>query len=348
MKKIFIVTGAMGYLGNNIVRKLLDRGEIVRCLALKNDQCESLKGLDVQIFRGDICDIASLEDIFSTPVGYDVYVIHAAGIVTIASKYNEAVWKVNVDGTANIVKMCEKCHVKKLVYVSSIHTIPEAEGILSEVDRFDPDAVEGLYAKTKATASNLVLDAAARGLDAVVVQPAGIIGPGDYGRGHITQMVKDYVDGRLIAGVKGGGYAFVDVRDVADGILAACDKGRAGQCYILSKGYCSVQELLDILHQVTGLKKVKTMLPMWFAKLTAPLAELYYKIRRQPALFTPYSLYTLTCNGNFSNEKAVKELGFSPRSMEDTLRDTVQWLSVHGQFKNKRRLRMRKRANNNV
>ena len=102
------------------------------------------------------------------------------------------------------------------------------------------------------------------------------------------------------------------------------------------------------MHQVTGLKKVKTMLPMWFAKLTAPLAELYYKIRRQPALFTPYSLYTLTCNGNFSNEKAVKELGFSPRSMEDTLRDTVQWLSVHGQFKNKRRLRMRKRANNNV
>lgn len=347
MKKLYIVTGAMGHLGNNIVRKLLDRGEIVRCLALKNDNCEALDGLDVQIFRGDICDISSLRDIFSTPSGYDVYVIHAAGIVTIATKYNEAVWKVNVEGARNIIQMCETNHVKKLVYVSSIHAIPVRPGVLSEVDRFAPESVKGLYAKTKATASNLVLDAAARGLDSVVIQPSGIIGPGDYGRGHITQMVKDYVDGRLTAGVVGG-YAFVDVRDVADGILAACEKGRSGQCYILSKGHCSVRSLLDILYEVTGLRKIRTILPMWFAKLTAPMAELFYKILRQPPLFTPYSLYTLSCNGNFSNAKAVQELDFSPRDIKDTIRDTVQWLNIHGRFKTKKKLSFHKRANNHI
>ena len=86
---------------------------------------------------------------------------------------------------------------------------------------------------------------AAQGLDAVIVHPSGILGPGDFGQGHLTQMIADYLNGRLVACVKGG-YDFVDVRDVADGVIAAAEKGRAGECYILSNRHYEVRELLDM------------------------------------------------------------------------------------------------------
>ena len=344
MNRIYIVTGALGHLGNTSVHMLSEAGENVRCLAMPGDRCPSLDDLNVSIFRGDVCDLASLEDIFAVPEAYDVRVIHAAGIVSIASKFNQKVWDVNVGGTANIIQMCKKTGVQKLVYVSSVHALQEASGVMREASCFVPDSLVGLYAQTKAEAANLVIDAAREGLDASVVHPSGIIGPYDFGHGHLTQLVKDYMDGRLGAGVRGG-YDFVDVRDVAAGILAACEKGRSGECYILSGKFHTVPELLDTLHVITGKRKIRLYLPMWLAKLTAPLAELYYKLRRQPPLFTPYSLYTLSGNALFSHEKATKELGYAPRTLEESLRDTVKWLDMHGMFKAPRRRRAKKRVN---
>ena len=115
--------------------------------------------------------------------------------------------------------MCLKYHVKRLVYVSSVHAIPERpkDEVISEINQFDPRDVVGLYAMTKSKATQIVLGGVLLGLDAVVVHPSGIIGPNDYGHGYCTQLVMDYLDGRLTAGVNGG-YDFVDVRDVADGV----------------------------------------------------------------------------------------------------------------------------------
>ena len=112
--------------------------------------------------------------------------------------------------------MCFKNKVSKLIYVSSVHAIPEKEdgGIITETYDFDPGKVVGLYAQTKAKATRAVLAASKKGLNAYVVHPSGIIGPGDYGNGHSTQLIIDYIKGRLVAYVNGG-YDFVDVRDVA-------------------------------------------------------------------------------------------------------------------------------------
>lgn len=172
-----------------------------------------------------------------------------------------------------------------------------------------------------------------RGLDAMVVHPSGLIGPGVYGRGHLTQLVMDFLDGRLTAGVAGG-YDFADVRDVAEGILEAAQKGRCGQCYILSGSYHSIPDLLERLHKISGRRRVKTVLPLWFARLTAPLEERYYKLLRQKPLYTKYSLYTLTSNANFSCEKAKRELGYAPRNFDETLKDTVAWLRETHKLKN--------------
>lgn len=327
MKKvIYIVTGAAGHLGSTVVRKLLALGKTIRTLVLPHEMHKN-DLIGTEIYEGDVCNEESLEPLFATQDGEELIVIHCAGIVSIASGYHKIVYDVNVSGTRNVVDCCIKHHVKKLVYVSSVHAIPEKPKgeIITEISHFDPDQVVGLYAKTKSEATQIVLNAAAEGLDASVVHPSGICGPYDYGRGHITQLFKDYYKGSLTAAVKGG-YDFCDVRDVADGIISCVENGKQGECYILSGKYYSIPDMLEYFHEISGKKPIKTYLPLWFAKLTAPLAEMYYKILRQPPLYTPYSLYTLETNANFSNEKAKSWLGYHVRPITDTIKDMMNWM----------------------
>ena len=327
MKKvIYIVTGAAGHLGSTVVRKLLALGKTIRTLVLPHEMHKN-DLIGTEIYEGDVCNEESLEPLFATQDGEELIVIHCAGIVSIASGYHKIVYDVNVSGTRNVVDCCIKHHVKKLVYVSSVHAIPEKPKgeIITEISHFDPDQVVGLYAKTKSEATQIVLNAAAEGLDASVVHPSGICGPYDYGRGHITQLCKDYYKGSLTAAVKGG-YDFCDVRDVADGIISCVENGKQGECYILSGKYYSIPDMLEYFHEISGKKPIKTYLPLWFAKLTAPLAEVYYKILRQPPLYTSYSLYTLETNANFSNEKAKSWLGYHVRPITDTIKDMMNWM----------------------
>lgn len=338
MPKLYIVTGAYGHLGNTIVRMLCEQGHRVRGFVMPNDKTNALPDTKAIIYFGDILNQKSLESLFDiSDTIYkpeDIVVIHTAGIVSISSHYEDLVHKVNVEGTRNVVNQCIKSKIGKLIYTSSVHAIPEPSEntIIREVTTFDPNAVVGLYAKTKAEATQIVLDSCKLGLNATIVHPSGIIGPNDYGSGHLTQLIRDFVDGRLTACIKGG-YDFVDVRDVAKGILLASDIGKAGKCYILSGHYLKVEELLHKLHIITNRKAITTVLPIWFAKFTAPLSELYYKLLKQPPLYTRYSIYTLSTYANFSNELAQIELGYQVRPIEDTLKDTYQWLIQHGKIK---------------
>ncbi len=332
MSELYLLTGAAGHLGTALIKQLIEQQKAVRALVLPGEMhLSKLVDSGAEIVYGDVRSLESLEPFFANPEGRDLVVIHAAGIVSIASRYVKMVQDVNVTGTKNIVELCKKHRVKRLVYVSSVHAIPEApQGqTICEISQFDPQKVTGLYAKTKAEATQLVLDAAAEGLNACVVHPSGIIGPYDYGHGHLTQLIIDYLKGRLTACVNGG-YDFVDVRDVAAGILSCCEKGEPGQCYILSGAYVDVKDLLFLLHEITGKRAIRTILPRWFAKCTAPLAELYYKLLRQPPLYTSYSLYTLAVNAKFSHEKASGLLGYQPRPLRQTLEDTASWLKAHG------------------
>ncbi|MEW6081347.1 MAG: NAD-dependent epimerase/dehydratase family protein [Bacillota bacterium] len=325
MSELFLVTGAAGHLGGTIVKKLLERGKKVRALVLPGEKYIP-EGVS-EIFFGDVCDVNSIEPAFVYNENESLIVIHCAGIVSIASKYNQSVYDVNVIGTKNVVDLCEMHKIFKLVYVSSVHALPEKRNpeIVREASCFKPDDVVGLYAKTKSEATSYVLTAAGRGLNASVVHPSGITGPFDYGRGHLTTLIIDYCKRRLTAGMNGG-YDFVDVRDVADGIVSACEKGRKGECYILSNKFFTVREMLHMLHKITGNKEIKTFLPLWFVKVTAPLAELYYKILKQKPLYTVYSIYTLNTNAQFSHEKATRELDYTTRDMYETLTDTINWL----------------------
>lgn len=335
MKNIFIVTGANGFLGNNIIRKLLKENVCeVRALVLPEDKVNSLEGLDCKIYKGDVTKKETLKEIFEVEDNVKLYVIHCAAIVYIKSKYNQKVYDVNVNGTKNIIdKVLEKN--AKLVYVNSVHALPEKPNneLITEIQNFDEDKVVGEYAKSKAIAAKYVLEMVQNsGLDACIIHPSGIIGPNDFSNTHLTQLIIDFVNGRLKACVKGG-YDFVDVRDVTNGVISACFNGKKGECYILSNRYVDIKELLDTISEVTGKKKIKSVLPMFFVKITAPLSEIYYRVLNQPPLYTRYSLYTLTSNSNFSNEKARKELGYNNRDLKDTIKDTIEWLSNNNKIK---------------
>ncbi len=325
MRKLFIITGANGHLGGTIIRKLKDSEALVRGLILPSEQ--GRPQANVLYVMGDVRDKTSLEPLFAQTEGMEVVVIHTAGIIDIAGDVSQVMHDVNVGGTRNVVELCMEHHAKRLLYVSSVHAIPEKDklSVLEEVGRFSADAVVGGYAKTKAEATQIVLDAVREGLDAVVVHPSGILGPYDSSHNHLVQMVSDYIHGKLPACVNGG-YDFVDVRDVAAGCLSAIEKGRSGECFILSNRHYEIKDILGMVKSIWGGRKLP-VLPMWMARAFAPLFGWGARLRKKRPLYTKYSLYALKSNDRFSHDKATRELGYQPRDLYQTILDTVAWIT---------------------
>ncbi|MDD4989594.1 MAG: NAD-dependent epimerase/dehydratase family protein, partial [Candidatus Pacebacteria bacterium] len=232
--------------------------------------------------------------------------------------------KVNVQGTKNVVDACLKNGIKRLVYTSSVHAMPElAKGeTMTEIESFDPNKVKGLYGKSKAIATEYVMSKKGSALEAVIVHPSGVIGPYDYQLSNVSQMFIDFLMGRLTAYLKGG-YNFVDVRDVARGIRLAGEKGKSYETYILSGSEITVKELLDEIADQSGKKRIKTKLAYRFILAMSYFAEIYYKIIGQKPLFTHYSIIVLNSNYSFSNEKAKRELGFEVRDIKESIGDSI-------------------------
>lgn len=323
-----VVTGATGHIGNILVRKLKERGDEVTAFVLPRENISAIQQYVSHVAYGDIRDLESLRYAFA---GADI-VYHLAGIIDIGSggKMRRLMYEVNVEGVRNVLQACKDEQIGRLVYTSSVHAItelPHGETIV-ESQLFNPASVRGHYAKTKAEATALVLESTKEGLDAVIVHPAGIIGPEDYQLSNLGQLIKDFLKRKLPAYISGG-YNFVDVRDVACGILNTADKGVSGECYILSGEYHSVRDLLAMMEVITQIKAPRTKIPRWLAFATSPFAELYYKVHRQKPLFTTYSIFTLGTNSQFSNEKARRDLGYTTTPLRKTLEDTIDWIKNH-------------------
>ena len=324
MKKLYLVTGAAGHLGSVLIQQLLERGERVRALVYRERSRGAAAGTEV--CYGDITDASSLRPFFDRS-GYDrVTLIHCAALITIASAEDSRVWKTNVDGTRTVMSLARDAGVERTVYVSSVHAIPERPGkeVITEVDHFSLDLVRGQYARSKAAAAQAVLEHARAGMDVSIVHPSGIIGPGDADlRNHMIRTIRAMADGRIAAAVEGG-YDFVDARDVARGILGCEERGRPGECYILSGHYATILELLNMVRRLVGKKPVSVTVPYGLARAVAAAAEkLSLLLSRKPPLFTPYSIDTLHTNGAFSCEKARKEFGYRPRPLIESVRASL-------------------------
>ncbi len=317
-----LVTGATGHIGNVLVKNLYENHYQVTALVLPKDSVRMIEPY-CDIVEGNVLDRDSMFDLVK---GYDV-VFHLAGIVEIGSGKKKTLMAVNFMGTKNVFDACVVNNIGKFVYTSSVHAIEEKPfgETITETKIFDPARVHGLYGKSKAKASDYVMTHYSGNTKVIVVMPSGVIGPYDYQRSNISQMFVDILLGHLTAYVKGG-YNFVDVRDVANGIRQAMEKGKDHETYLLTGNEITVKELLDKTTNYIGRKPIKTKVAAWFLLAVSYLAEFYYIVLRQKPLFTHYSIVVLRSNYAFSNEKAKQELGYTVRGIDESIKDSIDFV----------------------
>ncbi len=243
---------------------------------------------------------------------------------------------VNVTGTRNIItKVLAHPECDKMVYVSSTGAIPEApHGMpITEVDKFepcDPAKVVGAYSQSKAKASQMVLDAVrVMGLKACIVHPSGILGPNDHAIGETTSTLLQIIKGEMPMGMQGS-FNLCDVRDLAAGTIAAIDKGRIGECYILANEPVTLKEMCDMLQAECNAKEIKFYLPLNMADKIAQVLEKQAEKTGKKPLMTTFSVYNLARNNVFDYSKAKKELGYTTRPYAETIHDEVQWMIAEG------------------
>jgi dihydroflavonol-4-reductase len=281
-----------------------------------------LRGQDVEIVEGDVLDYHSLLNAFK-----NIRVVyHLAGIISILPGKEPMVQAVNVIGTRNVIQAAQAMGVQRLVYTSSIHALKRVpHGILiDESVPFDTEHSISSYDSSKASASLEILNAVHNGLDAVIVCPTGVIGPYDFRRSEMGQLILDCVEQKPMLYVDGA-YDFVDVRDVAQGLVLAGEKGRCGESYILSGERIAVLDIIKIVQEILGKRLFSLKIPMQLAHLTANFTPLYYRLTHIRPRFTSYSLATITSNSFISHAKAHLELGYLPRPLRESLSDTVKW-----------------------
>jgi dihydroflavonol-4-reductase len=326
------VTGANGHVGVNLCNELLSRGYQVR--ALTHHHNEFLSGIPVEQVKGDLLDPESLRTFMD---GAEI-VFHLAARISITGDRDGSVWKINAEGTRNMVEAARHARIRKFIHFSSIHAFSQhpSDQVLDE----GRPLVENsgfAYDRSKATGERIVKEASANGLDAVIISPTAIIGPLDPQPSLTGKAVLALIRHQIPALVHGG-YNWVDVRDVVDGAIAASERGRTGEKYLLSGTWCSLPELSAMIATITGAKTPHTVMPFWLARVGLPFITAYSKITGSEPLYTGESL-TIIMEGSrmISNEKAKKELDYRPRKLEATIGDLIRWFDEKGMInKNKR------------
>ena len=317
-----LVTGGAGHLGNVLVRELLAKGERVRVLVLPGEDTQSLEGLEADLVEGNILDLDCLIHAMS---GVDV-VFHLAALISITEDKAYLLHEVNVEGTRNVIEAAKQAHVRQLIYTSSIHALerPPLGVPINEQCAFDPENPAGHYDGTKALASLLVKAAAEDGLDTRIICPTGVVGPYDYRHSEMGELILSWMQKRVNVLVNGA-FDFVDVRDVAQGQILARDHGKPGETYILGGERIELPLLHKLVQAVTGKDTPMITFPLPIAKIVAPMAEWYYKLTKTKPRFTRYSIETVFSNSEISSDKAKKELGYKPRTLAQSVSDTVRW-----------------------
>ena len=242
---------------------------------------------------------------------------------------NTLMRRVNVGGTANVARLAREAGVRRMIYVSSIHALARpAEGTpIDESVPFDPCSEAGEYDRTKAEASLAVLAEVARGLDAVIACPTGIVGP-YYARGGSPML--GLIGRWMTPGPHmaiNGAFDFVDVRDVARGMVLAADRARRGETYILAGERVPIAGVLRMVRQASGNRGMDIIVPARLALFSAAFATLHARLWRTPTGLTRYALLTVLGNSVVSSGKARRDLGYVPRPFAQTLSDTVKWLA---------------------
>ncbi|GAB4329470.1 MAG: NAD-dependent epimerase/dehydratase family protein [Bacteroidales bacterium] len=322
------VTGASGHIGNVLVSRLVSLGFRVRVLIHKSTDNLGLSKLEV--VNGSVNNPEDLERL----VNGCRAVFHLAGLITIDNRHREETDMVNIAGTENMLKACRTAGQVRLIHFSSIHALqPSSTG--EELNEDSPLALESRlsYERSKAVADLQVRQSIDRGQDAVILYPTAVIGPGDFKPSLFGRAIQGIAQKRLPAIVPGG-YNFVDVRDVVEASVVAMETARPGRRYILSGHFATLQEVAELISEITGKGVTRTVLPWWMAYAGVPFIRLAADIAGRQPLYTRQSLDILRKGSlKISNSLAASELGYSPRPLKETLKDLLDFFAQHSKTK---------------
>ncbi len=316
------VTGASGHVGANLAPALLEAGYDVRALYRTPAHRRALDGLAIELRHGDLLTPGFAADALRG-VGA---VVHLAGLISIDGDPGGRVMRTNVKGTRNVVEACLANGVTRLVHFSSIDAVAFTRDA-PVVDEGTPLVDDGAFAYrvSKRRGEEEVWKGAAAGLEVIVLRPSAILGPKDYFVSASGQMLRSLFANTLPALVDAG-FNWVDVRDVVAAALAALRSEHPGESYLITGHYATTPELSRLCRRVSGRPTPRLTLPLQLAYLGLPFLRLQSRLLRTPPLYTHETLRLLrTCNRNCSSTKAERELGYTARPLEETIRDTYTW-----------------------
>jgi dihydroflavonol-4-reductase len=319
------VTGATGFIGANLTRALLSDGHQVRALVRPASDQRNLDGLDVPRLEGDLDN----PQLLATQLADADVVFHAAAHYSLWARDSASIYRSNVIGTRNVLQAAKKAGTKRLVYTSSVSAIgvPPRGKLANEETTTTVEALVGDYKKSKFLAEQAVRQAAAEGLDAVIVNPSTPIGPYDIKPTPTGEIIVRFLQGRMPAYVDTG-LNLIDVEDVARGHILAWQKGRTGERYILGNRNMAFKEMLDILAAITGKPAPRIAVPHAIPLAVAYVDELIlgrWFGKRPEVSYTSVKMSREAMY--YDSSKAVRELGLPQSPVENAIRKAVDWFS---------------------
>lgn len=327
MKKA-LVTGGAGFLGSTVVKQLVSEGVAVKVLALPTEPMDNLKGIDVEIVKGNVL---SPDDAKAAVAGCDT-VFHLAAIYKDYMKSYGPMYEVAQRGTFHMLQAAHRANVSKVVYTASIVALgrPEKGKIGNEDTRYEAWDINFHYSRSKHLSMLLAEDFAKWGLDVSIVCPGAVFGPGDIAPTPSGQIILNVVGGKAGNVYTDGGTSYVDVRDAANAHVLAARKGKAGERYIATAHNLDTKELVETIGRVIGKEATMRKAPLPIVRLAVGLmGKAALRKGEEPMMTLPFLDFSSKA-GFYDNGKSIRDLGATYRPIEETIRDAVEYFRGRG------------------
>lgn len=314
-----LVTGATGFIGGALARRLRSEGHDVRALVRSEAKAVPLRGLGIETAVGDVLHPTSLAEALR---GRDV-LFHCAALVDLVAPRRKTILNINVQGTRNALEEARKAGVRRVVYLSSVAALGLPDGVVADETVPHPGVYGAPYDESKHRSEQVALQYARGGLDVVLVLPSIVIGPGDPKTGDVIRRLLRQEIPAVPAADGSAGY--VHVEDLVDGILLAYRLGRSGERYIFSQANLTHSELLGRISQLSGVPGPRRRIPVFLAAAGATLLALGSRLVGRNPVITGRTVRLATRRLAYSSDKARRELGWRPRDFQERLAETVTW-----------------------
>ena len=322
--KIFI-SGATGFIGIQLVKRLLSQGETVHALYRSEAKADLIRLPGIKLFKGDILHTGSLE---SAMKGCEA-AYHTAAFAGVWSKDPSMVFRLNVDGALNVIETARKFNVGRVVLTSTAGILGPSQKDPVHESTPPPSSFFTLYEESKFQLEQKLLERTEGNPEVVIVNPTRVYGPGYLSESNgVTRMIKQYMEGswRLVPGNGNSSGNYVYVENVVTGHVLAMEKGKSGERYVLGGENISYNQLFQITTEASGVKRRLFRIPLSVMLAAATGMKGISSITGKPPLIVPNLVRKFSHNWIVSSRKAILELGYQPRNAEEGIKQTVQWI----------------------